>query len=262
MTLGDIATKARDSVEANISNWTDANLLIDINIYLQRVCNWILEAQDDADFDDARNTTYPMKDLAMVALQMDYPIPTTEKLLKLKDVSVTYDGVNYYRATPIDSVEIPAGLAPAAATTHLAYIDSLYSKTAPRYDWKYGSLFVYPRAVAADVALGASIHAEWSRQVTPFLVADYTSVLTDSTVVPGFDDIFHPVLSTGASYEQAKKKNLPTKGDFLRDLADWEVKIKQHYSNKDKDRQYIIGADIGDYGAKGRNYWNLNGYYK
>lgn len=258
MTLGDIAIKARNLVNTNTTNYSDALLLIDINIWYQKVATMILESQDDADFDDARNTTYPRKDIALVAGQRDYPIPVAEKMLKLKRVDISYDGVNFYKAEPIDISQIDYGIGKSTSTVQENNLDNLFPKTSPRYDIKAGSLFIYPRASTADVAAGATMVAEWSRQVTPFVTADYTSVLTDSTVVPGFDDPFHPILAYGPAFEWAQSRNLPQAKALQADLIDYEVRLKQAYSNKNRDRVYFVGANLPNYGSRGRN-WSVTG---
>jgi hypothetical protein len=262
LTLGEIATKARHLANANISNYPDANLLIDINLWYQKVVTMILESQDDDDFDDKRNTTYPIKSIALVAGQRDYPIPVAEKMLKLKRIDISYDGVNFYRAIPIDDGEMQSGMGRSIDSTQESTLDNLFPKTAPRYDTKYNSIFIYPRADNSDVSNGAVMRAEWSRQVTPFTTADYTSVITDSTVVPGFDDPFHPILAYGPAFEYTEAFNKPQAGNIKAMLADYEARLKQSYSNKDRDRQYVIGGAIPSYGAKGNNYWSVNDYFK
>lgn len=262
MTLGDIAKKARSLVNANITNYSDADLLIDINLWMQKVATMILESQDEMDFDDMRNTTYPIKNIALVAGQRDYPIPVTEKMLKFKRLDVTYDGTNFYKAEPIDSSEIDYGIGKSTSTTQEANLDALFPKNRPRYDIKYGSIFIYPRAVASEVSAGALMNAEWYRQITPFTSADYTSVITDSTVVPGFDDPFHPILSYGPAFEFALSRGKPEAKSIQAMLQDYEIRLKQAYSSKEKDRQFVIGANLPNYGSKGRNWSAIDTIYR
>jgi len=262
LTLGDIAKKARSLSNTTITNYSDADLLIDINIWYQKVVTMILESQDEADFDDMRNTTYPIKNIALVAGQRDYPIPVTEKMLKLKRLDVTYDGVNFYKAEPIDSAEIDYGIGKLTSTTQESNLDALFPKTRPRYDIKYGSIFIYPRATASEVSAGALMNAEWSRQVTPFTTSDYTTVLTDSTVVPGFDDPFHPILAYGPASERSINLTLPQLAILEKKTAEYEMRIKQAYSNKQQDRQYAIGANLPNYSAKGRNWSAIDTIYR
>jgi len=119
MTLGDINTKVLALVHTNSNTYIDANMVIDINIWYQKIVSMILESQDYTDFDDNRDTNYPIATRALVASQRDYAFGTalwtlagkeggagtaTQTLLplKIKRLDVTYDGVNYFRATPFD----------------------------------------------------------------------------------------------------------------------------------------------------------------
>lgn len=254
MTLGDIAIKARDLTGTDINSYPDANLLIDINIWYQKIVSMIFDSQDDADFDDQRNTSYPIKNVALIANTRDYNIPVSEKMLKLKDVSVTYDGVNYYRATPIKLTDYYLGNAPSNAsspsgTTQNTTIDAYFPKTAPAYDYKYNSIWIYPMANSSDVAQGAQILAEWYRQVTNFTSSDYGSgnLLSTSTVVPGFDDTFHPVLAYGPAMEYSAKKQLPQLKQIVPQLEDYESRLRRQYSSKQSDRRFILKMDYQNY---------------
>lgn len=236
MTLGDIATKARFLTNTDIVSWPDANLLIDINIWYQKVVTMILESQDESDFDDARRTNYPMQTTPMIANQRDYTMPVSEKVLKIKRVDVTYDGVNWYKANPLDDGEIVWGMGSDTLT------DQYFIRQEPRYDVKYNSFFLYPMPLASDVASGGSIRVEWSRQIQPFLVSDYTTVLTDSTVVPGYDDPFHPMLADGAAFEYAVTRQLPQSTQLQAQLVDWETRLRQAYGKKELDRELMLKA--------------------
>jgi hypothetical protein len=231
MTLGDLAIKARSLVNADTTSWTDAQLLIDFNIWYQKIVSMILESVDESDFDDARNTTYPIKTTSLGANQRDYSIPVSEKVLKIKRVDVTYDGTNWYRASPIDDGEIQQDMGANQAVT-----DNNFIQTNPRYDVKYNSIFLYP----APVSTTGSIRIEWTRNITPFTTADYTTVLTDSTVVPGFDDPFHPMLAYGPSLDYAISKQLPQLGELQPAMVDWETRLRQHYSRKELDRVFMF----------------------
>lgn len=257
MTLGEITTKARGLVNATSGTYSDANLLIDINIWYQKVVTMILESQDEANFDDGRNTDYPILTTALVANQRDYSIPVTEKMLKLDRLDVTYDGVNWYKATPIDEGEMNFGQGPSSATTQEATIDGYFDKRFPKYDIKYNSFFIYPRASTTDVSNGATMQAQWSRQVTPFTSGE----LTTGTVIPGFDDPFHPILSYGPAFEFAESRNLPQAKNISGMLQDYEARMRIHYSNKQKDRQFVMRPALPSYRSRGHNDWRYGTYY-
>ena len=255
MTLGDINTKVLNLTHTDVNSYTDANMLIDINIWYQKAVSMIFESQDDSNFDDQRNTNYPIVTTPMVAAQRDYSMPVSESVLKIKRVDITYDGTNWYRATPFDQ-----GV-PGWGFGNTANEDSNFIKTAPSYSFQYNSLFVYPLAVAADVTAGASIRVLWERGVVPFSkTADYSGgAMSTSTTVPGFDFPFHPILAYGAAYEYANANNLPQLANIKQDLADWEARLRTAYGKKDLDTQMALVPSYtayGDYGTTG-----TSGYY-
>lgn len=232
MTLGDIATKARSLVNLNSTSYTNADLLIDLNIWWQKVATWILEAQDDSDFDDSSNTTYPQYTFPLVDLQRDYSIASTYKILKIKRLDITYDGVTWYRATPIDDSMVKQGLPPVSGATSMdATVDARFVKEAPRYDYKYGSLWIYPRAQTGDAANGAQAVAEFTREVTPITLSD----LTTGTLVPGFDGPFHPVLAYGCASEKATQFSMPQLPKLMGEIEDYKIRLQRHYGSKDGD---------------------------
>jgi len=239
-TLGDIATTARFLTQTDTVFYPDSQLLINLNTWYQKIVSMILESQDETDFDDARKTDYPIKTTPLVVGQRDYPIPVSENVLKIKRVDISYDGgLNYYRATPIDSGEWMWDDGAVATNT-----DSNFIKTAPRYDPKYNSIFIYPAPVTGD---SGSIRIEWERNVTPFTTSDYTSVLTDSTVIPGFDAPFHQMLADGSAFEYAEARQLPIAAQLAQKLQDWEIRLRQHYSHKELDRDLTFTSAYDDW---------------
>lgn len=225
-------------------------MLIDINIHYQRIVDMIFESQDSTDFDDARNTNYPIMTTPMVAGQRDYPIPVSYGVLKIKRVDVTYDGSNWFRATPFDDGVPQWGMGNSTNE------DANFIQQAPQYDIKYNALFLYPLATASNVSASATIRIEWERNITPFTqAADYiSSTMSTSTSVPGFDAPFHPMLAYGAAYEYANANNLPQLVNIKNDLGDWEARLRTAYGRRDLDIQLAFrpGYDsYGDYGSTG-----------
>lgn len=248
MTLGDVATKARALTHSDTSSYTAANLLIDINIWYQFAVDMIFESQDDSDFDDQRNTTYPILTTPLVAGQRDYSMPVSNQVLKIKRVDITYDGSTYFRATPFDDGVPQWGMGNPTME------DANMIKAAPRYDIKYNSLFIYPLAQASDVSAGAQIRIEWERNITPFTTADYTIDPSDSTVILGFDAPFHPIVAYGAGYEFANANNLPQLQNIKNDLDRIETRLRTAYGRKDLDTLLALRPaydSYGDYGATG-----------
>lgn len=199
----------------------------------------IFDSQDEDSFDDQRNSDYPIKTVPLTT-NRDIAIPVSENVLKIKNLSVSYDGVNYHRATPIDISQYDdIGNAPAAATTQNATIDANFSRHDPCYATKFNSLWIYPIASASDVASGASAIVEWFRGATPFTLSD----LTTGTAIPGFDSGFHMMLAYGAAYEFCLAKGLPQLEGIEKELQIYEDRLRKQYSSKQKDRQYGLSMD-------------------
>lgn len=220
-----------------------ANRLIDIDIWYQKIVGIILDSQDETDWDDPRRTDYPIKTISLTT-NRDYPIGVTEKMLKFKNLAVSYDGVTINRANPIDDSatanNIVAGVANTAAN---AQIDNMFSRVSPGYDIKYGSIFLYPAALSADVSAGAFMTAEWTRQPVEFVTAD----VSDPTVIPGFDDTFHAMLAYGPAYEFASANQLPQLKVISVTLQDYEARLRRQYSAKQGDRRYTMTPDYQTY---------------
>lgn len=253
MTIGDIATKARDLVNTNATDYPDANLLIDLNLWYQKISNWIFESQDDSDFDDFNNPQYPIFTAPMVANQRDYPITTSLRINQIKRIDITYDGQNYYRALPFDIAMEKKGMGPLTGATYQdTTIDGRYVKQSPRYDIKYGSLFIYPRATDSDVANGAKIVAEFARAVCPFSLTNTdtpattgktyvgASTLAAGTAEPGFDISIHPLLAYGPAMEFAEKLNAPQLGIIRERIAEYKEELKKFYGQKDGDMKWTF----------------------
>lgn len=236
MTLPDVVTKARALTHTDSVSYTDANALIDANIWLEKIESMILESADEEDFDDSRATDYPIVTTALTT-NRDYTIPVANKVLKIKRVDVTYDGSHWFKAEPFDDGTFPYGF---GSDTE---IDSNFIKEAPKYDIKYNSIFLYPLAASTDVSAGGKIRIEWNRLVTPFVLAN----LSDTTVIPGFDDPFHPMLSWGMAYEKASSELLPQLEGITKNLADWETRLREHYSRRNLDRQLMLSTNSQPY---------------
>ncbi len=245
--LGSMATKARALVHADITSYPDANLLIDFNIWYQKIASIIFESQDNSDFSDQRDTDYPIQTTPMAANVRDYVMPVSERMLKLKRVDLCYDGVNSYQAKSFDTGSFPFGIHFSPSSQVDTEFDKNFIQQAPGYDMSYNSIWIAPMPLAADVTAGGFIRAEWERGVVPFTSADYSAVLTDSTVIPGFDLPFHPILAYGAAYEFAVANNLPQLPLITQALSDWENRIRTAYGRKDLDMRLNLQADYVTY---------------
>lgn len=242
-TLADINTKVSNLTGVDTNSYTNANRVIDLNLWYQKIVTMILDAQDDTNWDDGNKTDYPIYTFPLTT-NRDYSIPQTYNVLKIRDLSLSYDGVNYYRATPMDITDYGVlGNAPASATTQNSKIDAFFTIQAPGYDYKYGSLFLYPMALPAQITAGATGIVEFFRSPTEFTLSD----LNTGTAVPGIDISFHMMLAYGVAYEYAQAKQLPQATMIYGELQKYEERLRVQYSSKQLDRKYQIKSALENY---------------
>lgn len=245
MILSEINSKITQltGADTSTSGYATANRLVDINLWQHKILTMILNSQDESDFDDQRNTTYPFKYLSLAAGLRDYSIPVSEKVVAIKRVDITYDGTNWYKAEPLDSGEILGGIPLSTETEAELALDNNFAKSSPRYDSKANAIFIYPRATQAEVDAGAQMKVEWVREITEFTSAE----LSTGTVVPGFDSAFHPILAYGPAFEYCQSLNLPQTKTLFAMLQDYEGRLRKTYGEKQKDRSYQLSGQYQSY---------------
>ena len=210
-----------------------------INNAYQKVIGIILESRDDWDWDDTGTTdgssptvsTYPIATTSLVANQRDYTFPLSLALLKDLRVDISYDGTNYFRALPLSSQEINWGLG------NDTVIDGLYAQSAPRYELKANSFWIYPRATSST----GTLRIEYLREPVEF-------ASTNTANTPGLETMFQPMLSLDASRVWSITNNPAVVPSLSQDFADMENRLRKFYSRKDEDRIYQVRG-------VGINYW-------
>lgn len=237
MTLGNIDTQISFLTNTDTEQYPASQRLIHLNMWLHKTVGMIFSSQDESQFDDARATDYPIFETSMVAGQRDYTFPVSEKLVAVRRVDITYDGTNWFRATPMKIQELDYGVG------NDTVLDGNFSITNPMYDYRQNAVFVYPRATAAQVTAGAKVRVEYDRLATEFTSDEYTT----GTVVPGFEDTFHPMLALGAAYEYTMSKGLPQADRIKKELLEYETRLRERYGTKAQDREYQLQGVYVDY---------------
>lgn len=227
MTLGDISSKISFLTGQDTTSYTNADRLININECYRNVVTAILRSQDDWDFDDLNNTTYPILTNNLVANQQDYPLPTGT--LQLKRVELCVDGVNWFVANRFDINERKD---PTATTTLTDFV-----KSYPYYDIQASSVFLYP---IPDTSVSGGIKIWISRTVTEFTATD----LTNGTATPGFDAQFHQLIAWGTALDFATAKNLSNREAIKRGYDEQMMALGNFYGHKDVDRTWSIQSDF------------------
>ena len=174
-------SKARYFTRTSAVNYSDADLISNINTYLHYFVNEIIESMDGWEFQGEMATA------DLTANQQEYIFPAG--MLKIKRVEVSYDGVSWHEAVPFD-INMRRG---ANDTTTISQDFSVQN---PFYDAYDSSLFLYPIPTSLSVS-GIKI---WYESEATELVL--------STDEPTFAKAYHKVLAYGAAkdYFQKRKK--------------------------------------------------------
>jgi hypothetical protein len=202
-----------------------------VNESLYDLTTEIMILNDSFEWDDPYKTDYPIATTPLVAGQRDYQFDNIS-FLKLKRVDVSYDGVNYYRATPFDSAAYfgERGLGNDTVT------DEDFEKTQPMYDPKAFGFWLYPRADAGDVTSNGKIRIEYYRTFDEFGYDDTTKE------VP-IDRNFHDLVAIGASLKwpqlDAENYNKLTLA-YTQGLE----RFRKHYSKRNEDRFLTFATNL------------------
>ena len=229
MTIEEINTKVDALTHTTpTTGYLAANRLIDLNNAQDEVHMEILKAVDGKDFDDLNYTdNFPIRPTSLKKNQRDYTLPTNA--IKIKRVTISYDGVNWYKATPFDINESGTVLK-----------DSLFSVKSPRYDLLDNSIKIYP-APSEDVTNGLKLWVD--RQMEKFTPAQ----VDEGTKEPGFDRAYHKIIAYKMALEYSYE-NLPEKVNILEGKIDKMMeKMREDYSDKQIDDNSIVRAESVNY---------------
>ena len=201
----------------------------------------ILNSVDEFEYDDTNHTDFPIVTTPLTT-KRDYRVTVTERVLKIRRMDVYYDGSTGVKAHPVDQAEMDTFAIDDANTDNNFAIDQ------PRYDLKYGSWFLYPKATAAQVAAGGYAEIEWTREGVQFATNG-----DDDAVEPGFDRPFHSLISKLVTVENlAFKKGNRTNTQITvlnNDIERQREMLKQHFGNKQEDRRLSLESteSLNDY---------------
>lgn len=181
-----------------------------------------MRAQDTWDFDDTNWTDHAVATTPMVAAQRDFKLNTDPDLFKIKRVDVTYDGTNWYQANATDSGRFQFGVG------NDDKVDDNFEKTAPAYDLRSNTLWLYPRAEADDVTAGAKIRIEYTRVLDVFTTAD-------TSKQPGIDPVWHDLIPLGVSMKYAAFRNLEATKSLKVLYDERMANMREYYARKQDD---------------------------
>jgi hypothetical protein len=242
MNISDINSMVSFRASTDTTQYSAANRLISTNRWYQKIVTMILGAQDEWDWDDSNQSDYPIATTNLIAGQQDYTFPGSLKILKIKRAEISLDGVTWKRLQPFDINQF-------ALATDTTSIRNNFSTDQPCYDMEYNAIKLYPTPTA-NVTTGLKIW--FLREPVEFTTAEVTA----GTKEPGFDEAFHSMIPLGMIYDwcSAKGGSSPIlanlKVDVEKELLDYEVRLRQYYGKKQRDREWQLQSVYpSNYGA-------------
>lgn len=227
MTFSDLVADARRISDTNAQSYTLANVTASINRAFERVTNLIRTAQGRWQQDDSNNTDFPIATATLTANQQDYELDPNEHY-RIERVEVKDTSGGWTKLMPIDQVDVYGQ----------ALTDFLSGAGIPQYYDKVGnSLFLYPKP---SYTQAASLKLYYERGPSYFTVSD-------TTKPPGFNPLFHRLLSLWAAHDYAFIKQLKVDTNIQSEIARMEEQLLEYYSLRDMDDRVRLKARIINY---------------
>lgn len=222
LTFLQIKTKLRRATGTDSTNYTDANIAVDVNLAQNEVWCEALKV-NGWNIDDFNQSDYPIIYTNLVSGQRSYAFVTDESgnyILDIYKVQVMDSSGVYHDITPVDQQSVVVGITPTTLTD-----GQNTTGTPTTYDKTGNGIFL---DVIPSYSKTKGLKIFINREPTYF-----TS--SDTTKVSGIDPLCHEYLYLKPAYEWARDKGLSNREAIYRDLQLSMAKIKTRYGNKEKD---------------------------
>lgn len=235
MTFTEILEDARRLTKQNSSSYPTADITSSANNALERVVSLIRAAQGRWQWDDSNNTTYSIATTGLTTDVQDYPLDPTH--YRSERIEIKDEDGNWHKLDPIDETDV----------YNQSLTDFLKTSGIPRYyDKNNGSLFLYPKP---SYTQSASLKIFYERGPNYFTT-------TDTTKEPGFNKLFHRLISMWSAYDFALINQLPIVDKLFKDngrglltgtIPTMETQLSEYYSLRAPDDRIRLKARKNKY---------------
>lgn len=229
MTFTEINTRCRYFTKvASTTDHTIDEITLSVNIWLDKVFSWILQADKRWSFDDNNQSDLPTGTIALVAGQRDYGLSAATVLNILKVACKDANG-NYRILTPVDLDDpIAKDIIEVRGSTG----------TPTRYVKNGNAIILDP---SPSYASSTGLRVFFQRNTVPFTTAD-------TTAVPGFAKPFHDILPMGAAYDYLQKEGSARADRLLLMIEKMKTDLMEFYSARSEDSRPRLKLKTEDYG--------------
>ena len=199
-----------------------ATFINGLNRALEKVTVKIREAEGRWQWHDTNYSTFAIATADLVTDQPDYSLDATSHF-RIERVEVKDTAGNWTKLMPIDQADLyDQSLTDFAATSGV-----------PQYYDKVGNhLFLYPKA---SYSQEESLKLFFEKGPSYFTT-------TDPTKIPGFNPLFHRLLSLHASFDYAGANSEANSQDLLLKITAMEADLETYYAKRDKDEHTRLSA--------------------
>lgn len=229
-----IVADARKQTRTTSTNWTDANILIDLNNGLDEVASIIQQADGNWQWEDTNQTDLPIGTTDINSGQQDYEIDQTFLKVEKVWIHTTATDTTWHELTYIEDkskfLDLVSTQDTGVPTSFTIIGNSILFDTFPNYASTNGLKVLFARNVK-------------------YFSGGETAVATTSA--PGFNPQFHKYLSLYAQREwlEAYEKGNDHLNKVLIRMQKMEKDMQKYYSSKKKSTHFNLksGININDY---------------
>lgn len=239
-TFADIKNRVYFLTGTDSNSYSNANLTLAIGRALEHVVSLINHSDARWQFDDSNHSDLPMATLTITSGQQQYSLATSHLTIDRIEVKDSFG--NWTRLTPLDQQDVKRDRTQAIAlgeTTPSTGRSGAYQATAGlpnEYDVMGIAFFLFP---VPNYTQTKSIRVYFTR--APLLFDYATGQFTDSTgstsSSPGFNSLFHDLISLWASYDYAFAFGKQNANAIFNEILRKEQELVEFYGGRNRDER-------------------------
>lgn len=229
MQYQDIKTKARFLTSTNSASFTDADIVILANNAVEHIEALINASDSRWEFDDTNQTDIPIATATITSGQQDYSLATSH--ISIDRVEIKDSTGNWRLLTPIDQHDVRfQALAEGETTRSGAYYAT--NGIPLQYDKMASTIYLFP---TPNYTQASSLKIYFTRPPVAFVVGD-------TSAQPGFNSLFHDLVSYWIAYEFAMANGKANQNTLFQAIQAKEQNMIEFYGLRSRDERPRMGV--------------------
>ncbi len=210
--------------DSNTTTYSLADKTRRVNIALEQVVGWLINADGTWEWDDTNNSDLPIGTQTLVAAQKAYTF--NDKFLQITEVQVKDNDGNWHIIYPISQREY-SDEQPLEEDFETDGLPLYYDKVSD------DTIKLYPAPSATNCTLASGLKIKFKRTAHLF-AAD------DTTAVPGFASPYHVILAYMAAIPYCMTYKKDRIALYEKKVMELKKELIELYSQREKDKRKII----------------------